>query len=197
MQWKVKSMNKILIIDNFDSFVYNLAQYFGELGSKVIVERNNITLDKIDDIDPDKIVLSPGPGRPEDAGITSSIIIEYSGSLPILGICLGHQSIAYSFGGTICRANCILHGKQSVIYHNKKGIFSQIPSPIKGVRYHSLIVDRDGLPQNLEIIAHTKENEIMALKHKRHPIYGLQFHPESVLNEYGKNILQSFLEVKQ
>ncbi|MFO7793150.1 MAG: aminodeoxychorismate/anthranilate synthase component II [Candidatus Saliniplasma sp.] len=189
-------MQKILLIDNFDSFVYNLDQYLGELGSDVVVKRNHVSLKDVKDIGPDKIVIGPGPGRPEDAGVTLPIIDDLGFRIPILGICLGHQAIAYAYGGTIKRAKRLLHGKPSTIYHDNRALFSNLPTAFRGIRYHSLIVDPDSLPSQLEVLAETEEKEIMAIKHKKHPIYGLQFHPESVLNEYGKEILSSFLEVK-
>ena len=189
-------MQKILLIDNFDSFVYNIDQYLGELGSEVVVKRNHVSLKKVKDIKPDKIVIGPGPGRPEDAGVTLPIIDEFKDKVPILGICLGHQAIAYAFGGTIKRAERLLHGKPSTIYHDDCSLFSDLPSSFRGIRYHSLIVDPGSLPSQLEILAETEEKEIMAIKHKKHPLFGFQFHPESVLNEHGKDILRSFLEVK-
>ncbi|UCB57674.1 MAG: aminodeoxychorismate/anthranilate synthase component II [Candidatus Omnitrophota bacterium] len=188
----------ILLIDNYDSFTYNLLQYLGELGEKVQVFRNDkISLRQIADLKPEKIVISPGPGRPKDAGISCALIQRFSGQIPILGICLGHQCIAQVFGGKIIRAKRLMHGKTSLIYHTGKGIFKGIRNPFVATRYHSLMVQRKGLPRCLEIIAHTKEEEIMGLKHHDFSVWGLQFHPESILTGEGKNILKNFTKVKK
>jgi len=187
----------ILMLDNYDSFTYNLVQYLGALGQEVKVFRNDkITLAKIKAMRPQKILISPGPGRPEDAGISCALIRELAGKIPILGVCLGHQAIGYTFGGKICNAKTLMHGKTSMIYHNKKTIFKGIPNPFEATRYHSLIVDRKTLPDCLEVIAWTKEKEIMGLKHKEFPLWGVQFHPESVLTACGKDILANFLKIK-
>lgn len=187
----------ILMIDNYDSFTYNLVQYLGELGQDVRVYRNDaLSIKDIKKLNPDKIVISPGPGRPEDAGITCEVIREFSGKIPILGVCLGHQAIGYAFGGKIVGAKKLMHGKTSKIYHNKKGIFKNIPNPFLATRYHSLIVDKKNLPECLEIIASTKENEIMGLKHKEYPLWGVQFHPESILTKSGKQLLDNFIKIK-
>ena len=184
----------ILMVDNYDSFTYNLVQYLGALGQEVRVFRNDkITLSKIKKLKPKKIVISPGPGRPEDAGISVSLIKEFSGKIPILGVCLGHQAIGFAYGGKIINAGKLMHGKTSMIYHNAKTIFKGIPNPFEATRYHSLLVDRKTLPQPLEVIAWTKEKEIMGLKHKDFTLWGVQFHPESVLTKSGKDILANFL----
>ncbi len=185
----------ILMIDNYDSFTYNLVQYLGALGAKVQVFRNDkISIEKIKRLKPKKIVISPGPGRPEDAGISCEVIRKFSGKIPILGVCLGHQCLGLVYGGRIVGAKRLMHGKTSRIYHNKKGIFKGIPSPFEATRYHSLIVERKSLPGCLEIVAWTKENEIMGLKHKIYPLWGVQFHPESILTKVGKDILANFLK---
>jgi len=184
----------ILMIDNYDSFTYNLVQYLGELGQDIKVYRNDkITIGEITKLRPKKIVISPGPGRPEDAGISCGVIKEFAAKIPILGVCLGHQAIGYTYGGRIVNAKNLMHGKTSLIYHNKTGIFKGIPSPFEATRYHSLLVERVSLPKCLEITAWTKDAEIMGLKHKDAPIFGVQFHPESVLTKEGKKILANFL----
>ena len=186
----------ILMIDNYDSFTYNLVQYLGELGQKVRVFRNDkITIQDIIRLKPGKIVISPGPGRPEDAGISCELIKEFAGKIPILGVCLGHQAIGYVYGGKIVRAKKLMHGKTSLIYHNKKEIFRNIPNPFLATRYHSLLVERKSLPSCFEITAQTKEKEIMGLRHKNYPLWGVQFHPESVLTRSGRDILNNFLKV--
>jgi anthranilate synthase/aminodeoxychorismate synthase-like glutamine amidotransferase len=182
------------MIDNYDSFTYNLVQYFGELGADIEVFRNDkITVSKIAKLKPKKIVISPGPGRPEDAGISCEIIRVFAGKIPILGVCLGHQAIGYVYGGRIVGAKKLMHGKTSMIYHNGKSIFKGIPNPFEATRYHSLLVEKKTLPECLEITARTKENEIMGLKHKKYPVWGVQFHPESILTKPGKDILANFL----
>ena len=184
----------ILLIDNYDSFTYNLVQYLGELGAKLKVYRNDkITLPEIRKIKPKQIVISPGPGRPKDAGISNRVIREFAKKIPILGVCLGHQCIAEVFGGRIIRAKRLMHGKTSAIYHNKEGIFKGIKNPFEATRYHSLIVERKSLPKSLEIIAETKEKEIMGIKHKDFPVLGVQFHPESILTREGKSLLKNFI----
>jgi anthranilate synthase/aminodeoxychorismate synthase-like glutamine amidotransferase len=182
------------MIDNYDSFTYNLVQYLGELGEKIKVFRNDkITIAKIKKLKPKKIVISPGPGRPEDAGISCDVIRAFAGKIPILGVCLGHQCIGYVYGGKIIGAKRLMHGKTSMIYHNKKTIFKGIPNPFEATRYHSLIVERKSLPTSLVITAWTKEREIMGLKHKVYPLFGVQFHPESILTKVGKKILANYL----
>lgn len=186
----------ILMIDNYDSFTYNLVHYFGELGEDVTTIRNDdITLEKIYDINPDVIVISPGPCTPKEAGLSVDIIKEFSNKKPIMGVCLGHQSIGHAFGAEIVRADRLLHGKTSEIYHNDKGIFKGIPNPFEATRYHSLIIKDDTLPDEFEITAWTEEKEIMGIRHKDFQIEGVQFHPESVLTKYGKDILKNFLDL--
>ncbi len=186
----------ILMIDNYDSFTYNLVQYLGELGEKVKVFRNDkITNQDIIRLKPKRIIISPGPGRPEDAGISCELIKEFAGKIPIFGVCLGHQAIGYVYGGKIVRAKKLMHGKTSLIYHNKKEIFRNIPNPFLATRYHSLLVERKSLPSCFEIIAQTKEKEIMGLRHKDYPLWGVQFHPESVLTRCGRDILNNFLKI--
>ena len=187
----------ILMIDNYDSFTYNLVQYLGELGQRVLVYRNDaLSINDIRKLNPAKIVISPGPGRPEDAGISCEVIRQFSGKIPILGVCLGHQAIGYVFGAKIVRAKKLMHGKTSKIYHDKKDIFKDIANPFLATRYHSLLVERRSLPDCLEITAFTAENEIMGLKHKAYPVWGVQFHPESILTKSGKQILDNFIKLK-
>ncbi len=187
----------ILMIDNYDSFTYNLVQYLGELGCSIKVFRNDkITVAQIKKLKPQRIVISPGPGRPEGAGISCSVIKEFSGKLPILGVCLGHQSIGYVYGGKIIIGKNIMHGKTSMIYHNGKDVFKGIANPFEATRYHSLLVDNKSLPACLEVTAWTKEKEIMGLKHKKFPLWGVQFHPESILTKAGKDILKNFINLK-
>ena len=184
----------ILVIDNYDSFTYNLVQYLGELGAKLSVFRNDkLTLNKIKKLKPRCIIISPGPGMPSDAGISNEVIKKFSGDIPILGVCLGHQCIGEVFGGKVVRAKYIMHGKTSLIHHNKKTIFKNVKSPFEATRYHSLIIERKSLPKVLEIIAETAKKEIMGIKHKTHPTWGVQFHPESILTGEGKKILNNFL----
>lgn len=186
----------ILVIDNYDSFTYNLVQYLGELGSELDVYRNDrITLDKIRRMKPSKILISPGPGEPRNAGISEDVIRNFGVSTPILGVCLGHQAIGEVFGGKIIVSRSIMHGKVSDIYHDGKGIFKDIPSPFEATRYHSLLIERKTFPKALRITAQTKDKEIMGLQHKKYPIYGLQFHPESILTLEGKKILKNFLDI--
>ena len=188
----------ILMIDNYDSFTYNLVQYLGELGQKLVVYRNDkISIKKIKKLRPKQIVISPGPGSPKDAGISNDVIREFAGKIPILGVCLGQQCIGEVFGGEIIGARRLMHGKTSQIFHNGKTIFKGIPSPFEATRYHSLLVNRKNFPKSLEIIAQTKDKEIMGLKHKRFPVWGVQFHPESILTVYGKKLLKNFLEVSK
>jgi para-aminobenzoate synthetase component II len=186
----------ILLIDNYDSFTYNLVQYLGELGADVKVCRNNeITIDQIGQIRPSHILISPGPGRPKDAGISRDAIKEFKGKIPILGVCLGHQCIGEVFGGKVVPAKLLMHGKTSLVYHNKNQIFNNIKNPFLATRYHSLIVERKGLPKCLKIIASTKEKEIMAIMHEEFPVWGVQFHPESILTESGKKLLENFINI--
>lgn len=187
----------LLMIDNYDSFTYNLVQYFGELGVKLKVFRNDkISIMQIKRFAPSKIVISPGPCSPNEAGISNEVIESFSGKIPILGVCLGHQCIGHVFGGNVVRAGRIMHGKTSKIYHSEKGIFRGMPDPFLATRYHSLLVERKSIPETLEITAWTKEREVMGLQHKKHPTFGVQFHPESIMTEQGKKILANFLKVK-
>ncbi len=186
----------ILIIDNYDSFTYNLVQYLGELGAKLSVHRNDkIGIDKIEKMKPERIVISPGPGGPPQAGISNELIKTFTGKVPILGVCLGHQCIAYSFGGEIVRAGRLMHGKTSLIHHNGKTIYKGLKNPFVATRYHSLIVKRESLPGCFEMVAETKEKEIMGIKHGRFPLWGLQFHPESIRTKEGKQLLANFLRM--
>ena len=184
----------ILIIDNYDSFTYNLVQYFGELGCEPLVRRNDaITIAEITDMRPERICISPGPGRPEDAGISNGVLRTVAHTIPTLGVCLGHQCIGSVFGGEVVRAERLMHGKTSPIEHASGSIFRGLPNPFPATRYHSLIVRRESLPGCLEITAETAEGEIMGLRHREFPIHGVQFHPESVLTENGKQLLANFL----
>ncbi len=184
----------ILLIDNYDSFVYNLAQYLGALGENLIVFRNDeITIRRIKRMKPDYIFISPGPKTPKEAGMTCKIIEYFADKIPIFGVCLGHQAIAEVFGGKIIRANSVVHGKLSLIFHNQKTIFRKIKNPFYATRYHSLIVEKESLPDCLEISAWTKDDLVMGIKHKNYSVEGVQFHPESILTEMGKRILKNFL----
>jgi anthranilate synthase/aminodeoxychorismate synthase-like glutamine amidotransferase len=186
----------ILVIDNYDSFTYNLVQYLGELGAELRVYRNDkITLEEIKRIAPEKILISPGPGEPKDAGISEDVIRTFGSRTPILGVCLGHQAIGEVFGGHVVGAKNLMHGKTSKIYHNGKDLFKGIKNPFDATRYHSLIVERDSLPKVLNITAETKDKEIMGVSHREYPIYGVQFHPESILTVEGKKLLKNFLEI--
>ena len=186
----------ILVIDNYDSFTYNLVQYLGELGAKLSVYRNDkITIDQIKKFKIERIVISPGPGYPEDAGISKSVILNFGKEIPVLGVCLGHQAIGEAFGGRTVPAARIMHGKTSLIYHKKSALFKGVKNPFEATRYHSLLVERKSFPSILRITAETKDKEIMALEHKRFPIYGVQFHPESILTSEGKKILRNFLKI--
>jgi anthranilate synthase/aminodeoxychorismate synthase-like glutamine amidotransferase len=185
----------MLIIDNYDSFTYNLVQYFGELGADLVVKRNDhVTLDEVAEMHPDRICISPGPGTPLDAGISNDLILKFGPATPILGVCLGHQCIGHVFGGEVVRADRIMHGKTSPIMHEGDGVFRSLPNPFEATRYHSLIVRRENLPPELEITAETAQREIMGLRHRRYPIQGVQFHPESIMTEVGKQLLLNFLK---
>ena len=190
----------ILMIDNYDSFTYNLVQYFGELGAEVVVHRNDkITVDEVAALAPSHIILSPGPCTPNEAGICLELIEKLKGRFPILGVCLGHQAIGQSFGGTVKRARQVMHGKVSAIHHNAQGVFRGLPSPYTATRYHSLIVEKSDLPECLEVTAWTQHadgsrDEIMGMRHKTLPIEGVQFHPESILTEHGHALLRNFIE---
>ena len=186
----------LLMIDNYDSFTYNLVQYFGELGEDIRVFRNNkISIDQIESLKPSRIVISPGPCTPKEAGVSVETIRHFAGRLPLLGVCLGHQSLAVAFGGEVVRAERLMHGKTSKIKHDGKTIFRQLPSPFDATRYHSLIVKRETLPSCFEISAETAEGEIMGMRHRSFGIEGVQFHPESILTMVGKDLLRNFLKL--
>lgn len=186
----------LLMIDNYDSFTYNLVQYLGELGEDVRVYRNDkITIEEIERMRPDRIVISPGPCTPKEAGVSVEVIKRFMGKTPILGVCLGHQSIGYALGGDIIRADRLMHGKTSPIFHDGKTLFKGIENPFDATRYHSLLIKKDTIPKELEISAWTKEGEIMAVRHKEFLMEGIQFHPESILTKSGKDILRNFLEM--
>ena len=188
----------LLMIDNYDSFTYNIVQYFGELGEEVQVFRNDrISLEEIERLRPARIVVSPGPCTPEEAGISVAAIRYFAGKIPLLGVCLGHQSIGAAFGGKIVRSSTLMHGKTSPILHDGTGLFAGIPSPFNATRYHSLVVERASLPPSLEITAWVEEGEIMGLQHRTLPLWGVQFHPESILTEGGMAILKNFLEISR
>jgi anthranilate synthase component 2 len=189
----------LLMIDNYDSFTYNLVQYFGELGQAVEVRRNDaIDVPGIEALRPERIVISPGPCTPDTAGISLEVLAKLSGKVPILGVCLGHQSLGQAFGGRVVRAKTIMHGKTSQVHHNGRGVFAGLPSPFEATRYHSLVVERESLPDCLEVTAWTLDeqggfDEIMGLRHKTLPVEGVQFHPESILTEHGHDLLRNFL----
>jgi len=184
----------LLMIDNYDSFTYNLVQYFGELGAKVEVHRNDeLTIDDIARLKPEQIVISPGPCTPNEAGVSVDTIKRFAGEIPILGVCLGHQSIGQAFGGHIVRAKQLMHGKTSPIHHHDVGVFKGLPAPFTATRYHSLVIERESLPDALEITAWTEDGEIMGVRHKSLPVEGVQFHPESILTQHGHDLLRNFL----
>jgi len=184
----------ILMIDNYDSFTYNLVQYLSELGKKLVIYRNDkINIEEIKKLKPSHIVISPGPGRPSEAGISEEVIREFGPKIPLLGVCLGHQGIGEVFGGRVIRAENLMHGKTSMIYHNSDLLFKDISNPFEATRYHSLIVEKKSLPDIFQVTAWTKVNEIMGLKHKKFPIWGVQFHPESILTKQGKQLLKNFI----
>ena len=191
---------KVVMVDNYDSFTYNLVQYLGELGADVTVVRNDqITVDDIEQLAPDKIVISPGPCTPKEAGVSVATILKFAGRLPILGVCLGHQSIGYAFGGHIIHAKNIMHGKTSPIYHHNVGVFKGLNNPFTATRYHSLVIEQETLPDCLEVMAWTQNeqgelDEIMGVRHKTLDIEGVQFHPESILTEFGHELLKNFLD---
>jgi anthranilate synthase/aminodeoxychorismate synthase-like glutamine amidotransferase len=188
----------ILVIDNYDSFTYNLVQQMGEMGAELCVVRNDqITLDEIRAMYPSRIVISPGPGDPDDTGVSLDVLREMGAITPILGVCLGHQAIGQVYGGVVKRAPRLMHGKTSMIYHNDDPMFTDVPSPFEATRYHSLIVEKDTLPDCLTITAFTDEGEIMGMRHKEFPVFGVQFHPESILTTYGPRILKNFLEMNE
>jgi anthranilate synthase/aminodeoxychorismate synthase-like glutamine amidotransferase len=185
----------ILVIDNYDSFTYNLVQFLGEMGAELQVFRNDqITVDHIRDLQPSHIVISPGPGTPDDAGVSLDVIRELGATTPILGVCLGHQCIGQAYGGVVTRADRLMHGKTSMIYHKSDTLFTGVPSPFEATRYHSLIVEEKTLPESLMITAFTDDGENMAMRHREHPVIGVQFHPESILTNYGPRLLKNFME---
>ena len=185
---------RILVLDNYDSFVFNLVQYLGELGAEPLVHRSDaLTIDEIEQIEPDGVLISPGPGRPEDAGLSNEVIIHFAGRIPVFGVCLGHQCIGQVFGGEVVRAPQIMHGKTSLIHHDEAGILAGLPNPLEATRYHSLIVDRDSVPDCLEITATTDDGLVMGLRHREYAIEGVQFHPESILTAGGHSIVANFL----
>jgi anthranilate synthase/aminodeoxychorismate synthase-like glutamine amidotransferase len=184
----------VLLLDNYDSFTYNLAQYFGELGCDVVVKRNDeISLEEIAELAPERICISPGPGTPREAGISKQVILRFAQKVPILGVCLGHQCIAEAYGGKVVRAGRLMHGKSCMITHNGSALFSELPNPFEAGRYHSLVVERTSLPSCLEITGESDDGEVMALRHREFPVQGVQFHPESVLTPNGRKILGTFL----
>ncbi len=188
----------ILLLDNYDSFTYNIYQYMSELGADVKVVRNNkISLSEIKDLNPEKIVISPGPCTPQKAGISNDVIKTFGENVPVLGVCLGHQCIGESFGGIVIGAGEIMHGKTSLIHHDGKGVFLGIPTPFRAIRYHSLVIQNESLPDELEVSAWTDNGIIMGVRHKNLPVEGIQFHPESIITEYGKELLSNFLNIKR
>ena len=186
----------LLVIDNYDSFTYNLVQYFGELGADPVVRRNDVmTPDEVETMRPSKIVISPGPGTPADAGISMELIRRFGPKIPILGVCLGHQCMGEVYGGKVVRAERLMHGKTSPIRHDGLGVFAGLPNPFEATRYHSLIVEKVSLPKSLLVCADTVEGEIMGLRHREYPVHGVQFHPESILSKEGKDLLANFLKM--
>ena len=186
----------ILVIDNYDSFTYNLVQYFGELGAELVVRRNDQTsIEEIEQLQPEKICISPGPGTPDEAGISNQLIRHFGPRIPVLGVCLGHQCIGQVYGGEVVRADRLMHGKTSPILHEGDGVFFGLPIPFEATRYHSLIVRRETLPAELEVVAETSECEIMGLRHRQYPVHGVQFHPESIMTGEGKRLLANFLSM--
>jgi len=185
----------VVVIDNYDSFTYNLVQYLGELGEEVVVRRNDqITLSEVIGLNPVAAVLSPGPGTPGEAGICKDLLLELGPTLPTLGVCLGHQCLGEAFGGTVRRASRVMHGKVSSVAHHQQSVFRGIPSPFAATRYHSLVVDRDSLPAELEVTASTEDGTVMGLRHRKYPLAGVQFHPEAILTEHGHKLLENFLQ---
>ncbi|QPC80768.1 aminodeoxychorismate/anthranilate synthase component II [Phototrophicus methaneseepsis] len=185
----------ILVIDNYDSFTYNIVQLIGELGAEIEVVRNDqITVEGVRTMAPDQIIISPGPGYPSDSGVSRDVILELGPSVPVLGVCLGHQCIGEVYGGIVTHAQSLMHGKTSMVYHKHDDLFTGVPSPFEATRYHSLVVKEETLPDSLEITAFTEDGEIMGLRHKEYPVMGVQFHPESILTGFGKRILQNFLQ---
>jgi anthranilate synthase/aminodeoxychorismate synthase-like glutamine amidotransferase len=185
---------RVLVIDNYDSFVYNLVQYLGELGAEPLVHRSDeLTLDQIVALDPDAVLVSPGPGRPEDAGLSNAVIEHFAGHRPVLGVCLGHQCLGQVYGAEVVRARDVMHGKTSLIRHDGSGVFAGLPDPFEATRYHSLIVERDSVPDVLEVTAWTDDGVVMGLRHRVHAVEGVQFHPESILTASGHDLLRNFL----
>ncbi|HLT69142.1 MAG TPA: aminodeoxychorismate/anthranilate synthase component II [Acidimicrobiales bacterium] len=185
---------RVLVIDNYDSFVYNLVQYLGELGAEPLVHRSDaLTLEQIVELDTDAVLISPGPGRPEDAGVSNAVVEHFAGRRPVLGVCLGHQCIGQVYGGRVVRAPEVMHGKTSLVHHDGVGVFAGLPSPFEATRYHSLVVDRDTLPEVLEVTAWTDDGVVMGLRHRELGVEGVQFHPESVLTARGHDLLRNFL----
>ena len=188
----------IVMIDNYDSFTYNLVQYLGELGQEVRVFRNDkVTVPEIEALGPERIVVSPGPCTPNEAGVSKAVIGHFADKVPILGVCLGHQAIGEVFGGKVVRADRLMHGKTSMIHHDGKGVFAGLENPFEATRYHSLIIERESLPDDLELSAWTEEGEIMAVRHRRYPVVGVQFHPESILTRVGHDLLRNFLKLEE
>ncbi|MBN1455330.1 MAG: aminodeoxychorismate/anthranilate synthase component II [Methanomicrobia archaeon] len=185
---------RVLVIDNYDSFVYNLVQYAGERGAEVIVRRNDADLDELKDIGADRIIISPGPGRPEAAGVSAAVVRAFGATIPLLGVCLGHQVIGAVFGAHIGYARSIMHGKVSLIYHDAQGVYTGLKNPIHATRYHSLVVSEDALPACLQISARAGDGEIMGIRHRNYPIEGVQFHPESILTDEGRQLVENFLQ---
>ena len=185
---------RVLVVDNYDSFVYNLVQYLGELGAEPVVHRSDaFTLDEVEALAPDAVLISPGPGRPEDAGLSNEVITTFAGRVPILGVCLGHQCLGQIYGGDVVRAPEIMHGKTSEIHHDGGGVFAGLPSPLEATRYHSLVVAADSVPDVLEVTARTEDGVVMGLRHRELDVEGVQFHPESILTEHGHDLLRTFL----
>jgi len=185
---------RVLVVDNYDSFVYNLVQYLGELGAEPLVHRHDaLSVDEAEALEPDAVLISPGPGRPEDAGISGELILRMAGRVPVLGVCLGHQCIGQVFGGEVVRAHRIMHGKTSMVDHDGKGVFTGLPNPMEATRYHSLVVERDSVPDVLEVTATSDDGLVMGLRHKEFAVEGVQFHPESILTHAGKPMLANFL----
>jgi anthranilate synthase/aminodeoxychorismate synthase-like glutamine amidotransferase len=184
---------RVLVVDNYDSFVYNLVQYLGELGADPLVHRHDaLSIDEVEALEPEAILISPGPGRPEDAGLSNELITTFAGRIPILGVCLGHQCIGQVYGGEVVRASQVMHGKTSPIRHEGQGVFAGLPDPLEATRYHSLVVDADTVPAVLEVTARTEDGVVMGLRHREHDVEGVQFHPESILTRSGHDLLRTF-----
>lgn len=186
-------MPRVLLVDNFDSFTYNLAQYLGDAGAEPVVVRANATVEELEAHQPDAVVVSPGPGHPEEAGCSVDAIRHFAGRVPVLGVCLGHQAIGLAYGGSVVRAGKVMHGKTSPIHHDGEGVFAGLPNPLVATRYHSLVVDRDSLPAELEITAETPDGVVMGIRHRTLPVEGVQFHPESALTAEGKHMIETFV----